>query len=246
MEKQVILGAVAASLSLLLSPVSATAQAPAANSLEELYAEVVHAEDIQAIKRLTNVYGYYRDALRRDDMLTLFTDDASYDTGNGKYIGKGSIERLFKGDRFDLPLANLADGDLKGKLNEHVMMQGVITIAPDGLAAKARFKDFAFQAISKESQTYSVGQYENSYRKVDGVWMIQEIRHCYRLKMPYDASSVSFPKSPVYTRVPQFYPEDPNGPDRQSPYACHLYPDAGVDPPLHFDHPVTGERLQKP
>jgi len=243
--KQVILGAIAP-LSLLLGSIAASAQAPTAGSLEEVHAELVHAEDVQAIKRLTNIYGYYRDALRREDMLTLFTDDASYDTGNGKYIGKASIARLFKSDRLDFPVANITDGDLKGRLNEHVMLQGVITVAPDGQTAKARFKDFTFQAVSGESQTYSLASYENSYRKVNGVWMITEIRHCYRLKMPYEGTHEDFSTSRVYTPVPTFYPDDPEGPDRQSPYACHPYPDAGVNPPFHFDHPVTGERLIKP
>lgn len=217
-----------------------------AENLDEVERLVTRAEDIEAIKQLTYVYGYYRDALRRDDMLELFADDAVYDVGNGQYVGKESIRRLFYSDRLDVPVAVSGNDAPTGVLNDHAMMQGVITLSEDGLSAKARFKDFGFEAVDGESEMYVSSMYENSYVKEDGVWKFAEIKHCYRLKMPYHSSSDDFPDSVIVEPVPTFYPEDAEGPDRQSNVACHRYPAVGINPPFHFDHPVTGERIQKP
>lgn len=230
----------------LAQPLSA--QLPNADeaTLAQIEADVTRAEAVEAIKRVTYMFGYYRDARMYDAAQSLFTDDATYDFIDGQYVGKSSIVRLFGSKRFN-PEGAVRGQDNPAILNDHAMLQPVITLDADGQGAWARFKELVFEGMHGKSQTYALGVYENRYRKDSaGKWKISGVRYCYRLRMPYQASIFTLPDRPVTSPVPTFYPKDPEGPDRQISFACHLYPDVGLNPPFHFNHPVTGEHLQKP
>jgi len=241
-----LIAVLAAGLGLLASSPVLAGATPLASTLDEVERDVIISEDIEEIKRLTYVYGYLRDRLGYRELLDLFTEDATFDFANGQYVGKESIARLFYSERFNVSAEAARAGDLRNVLNEHVMMQPVITVGADGKSAFVRAKEVGTIGVFEQSQTYTVGVYENRYVKADGRWKIAAIKHCYRMEMPYAVGVFDLPERPAYTPVPTFYPEDPEGPDRQSSYACHTYPHTGVNPPFHYEHPVTGERIQKP
>jgi len=241
-----LVAVLATGLGLLASSPVWASPTPLASTLEQVERDVTLSEDIEEVKRLTYVYGYLRDSLDYGALLNLFTDDARFDFANGQYVGKESIARLLYSARFNVSADAARTGNVENVLNEHVMMQPVITISSDGKSAFVRVKEVGTTGVFQQSQTYTVGVYENQYVKADGRWMIAAMKHCYRMDMPYGVGVFELPERPAYTPVPTFYPEDPEGPDRQSSYACHTYPHAGVNPPFHYDHPVTGERIQKP
>lgn len=228
------------------SPVSAGDASPAAEALKGVEANVSKAEAIEAVKQLTYMFGYFREARDYGKALALFSDNATYDFAYGQYVGKNSIRRLFGSERFN-PAGRRPGSAGPPVLNDRVMMQPVITLDEGGQTASARFKELVFESEHGVSQTYSIGHFENRYiRDEVGAWKIDAVRYCYRLRLPYDTGIAEVPPPPAYIPVPVLYPTDLEGPDRQSSFYCHTYPDAGIDPPFHFDHPVTGERISKP
>lgn len=214
--------------------------------LDALEATVREAEDIQDIERLTFIFGYYRDKFFDDEALSLFSDNAVVNYANGKYVGKGSIRRLFLGNRFKLPEAVGKQGPQRGLLNDHILMMPVIDIAPGGQFAKARFKDWVFQGVSHKSQTMSSGLYEFEYAKQDGVWRISMMAYCTRFSHPYETNPRDIPLPERERPEPAFFPTDSDGPDKQTDYACPPWPHPSIAPPFHYPHPVTGDYIRRP
>jgi hypothetical protein len=225
---------------------AAEAQAPSAGELDALEAKIVRAEDVEAIKRLTFIFGYYRDKFFYDQALSLFTEDAVVDYAGGKYLGKPSIRRLLRSPGYTAPEAMGRSGPQFGVMNDHVLMEQVITLTANGRTAQARFKDWNTQGVFGKSQTRSSGVYENEYRKTDGVWKISAMAYCMRYANAYLVNPRDIPAPNDAPATPEFFPRDPNGPDRQSNYACHEWPHPGVSPPLHYPHPVTGDYIHRP
>jgi hypothetical protein len=56
--------------------------------------------------------------------------------------------------------------------------------------------------------------------------------------------SAPIPGYPI--EAPVTYPEDPTGPDKVSSYNYRPWPYAGIAPPMHYPHPVTGDYIFKP
>jgi hypothetical protein len=225
---------------------TSTAAVPTSQQLDTLEREVVRAEDVQAIKRLTYTWGYYRDKFLDDKALEAFADNAEYHILNGRYRGKDSIRRLFASARYRPEgAAPQVQGPQKGILNDRILLQHTITVADDGQSAKIRFKDWTQQAKYGENQFYSLGSYEGQLVKQDGQWRFSRLVQCTRYAVPYLTSYLDIPL-PQPTAVPTFYPKDPDGPDWYTNEACHQFPNYGLSPKPHFVHPVTGEPYHKP
>jgi hypothetical protein len=211
-----------------------------------LEALVTRAEDYEAIKRVSYAFGYYRDELMVDEMLGLFTGGASVDYANGKYVGKGSLRRLFESDRFRPSEAVGATALPPNILNDHIMMRPVITIEADGRTAKARLKDWNMLGVHGKWQVESSGIYEFSYAKIEGAWKITKLAYCTRYSHPYLTSLRDVPLPERAPAEPKFYPSDRNGPDRQTDFACPPWPHPSMAPPLHYPNPGTGELIHRP
>ena len=219
---------------------------PSAADLDRLEVLVTRAEDVDAIKRLTFIFGYYRDKFLDESALSLFTDQAVADFAGGKYVGKASIARLMRSAAYKMPEAVEGRGPQYGLMNDHILMQQVITVAPDGLSARGRFKDWNTSAVFGRSQTRSAGVYENAYVKDQGVWKISAMAYCLRYSNPYLVNPRDIPVPDDAPPTPVFFPTDPTGPDRQSNTACHLWPHPGISPPLHYPHPIDGDYIHRP
>lgn len=225
---------------------SAPAAVPTTEQLDRLEREVVRAEDVEAIKRLTYAFGYYRDKFLDDQALKVFTDDAEYHVFNGRYRGKESIRRLFASARYRPEGAQpKVQGPQKGILNDRVLLQHIITVAEDGQSAKIRFKDWTLRAKHGVNQFYSLGAYEGQLVKQGGQWLFSRMVECTRYAVPYLTSYLDMPL-PTPTPVPELYPKDPDGPDWYTNEGCHQFPNYGLSPKPHFVHPVTGEPYNKP
>lgn len=225
---------------------AASAATPTTEQLDRLEREVVRGEDVEAIKRLTYAFGYYRDKFLDDEALRVFTDKAEYHIFNGRYRGKESIRRLFASARYRPEgAAAQAQGPQRGVLNDRILLQHTITVADDGQSAKIRFKDWTQRAVHGVNQVYSLGAYEGQLVKVDGQWLYARLVECTRYSVPYLESYLDIPL-PKPEAVPVFYPKDPDGPDWYTNEGCHQFPNYGLSPKPHFVHPVTNEPYNKP
>ena len=87
-------------------------------------------------------------------------------------------------------------------------------------------------------QWFEGGLYENTYRKVDGVWRIHILNYCPQWHADFETGWAH--TRPNYVPfLDTIYPEDPSGPDLLKADVW-LWPTHKVVP-FHNVHPVTGE-----
>jgi carotenoid cleavage dioxygenase len=224
------------------------------NLVKTLQHQVGVLEDIHAIRRLQHAYGYYIDKCLYDETVDLFAESGEVWFMGGKFKGKAGLRRLYC-NRFRERFTGGINGPVKGFLLEHLQLQDIIDVAPDGRTAHARARSFmqagrhADHANSDREgwlprQWWEGGIYENTYAREDGVWKIQILN--YRPVWHADFDSGWSQTKPQY--VPFFsktFPDDPNGPDAliTDPKPV-LWPDTDVVP-FHYPHPVTG-KMWKP
>jgi len=205
------------------------------------------AEDELAIRRLQHAYGYFMDKCKYEEVVDLFSERGETYFLGGVFRGKAGVRRLYCG-RLGARFAAGNNGPVRGLLLDHLLMQDVITVAPDRLSAKARYRCF-MQGGSHESVPeifpafWEAGVYENTYLKEDGVWKIGVLNYNVFFYAPYEQGWGKV--KPGYA-VPPFsktFPEDPNGPDELIARRASFWPENELVP-YHYLHPVTGKPIQ--
>ena len=193
----------------------------------ELRSRAQHLRDGNDIKRLQRAYGYYLDEALWDEMVDLFTDDATVEYGrDGLYRGKDRIrEYLYR-------LGGNHVGLNAGQLNEHFQLMPVITVAADGLSAKGRWRALILNGELGDHAMWGEGPYENEYRKENGVWKISKVRWYQNFMVPYEGAwglNEDINKG-IYVS-PEFPPDEPQTDSYGS------WPETFL-PPFHFANPV--------
>lgn len=189
--------------------------------------------DINALENLQRSYGYYVDKMLWEQVLDLFTDDATLEIGmSGVYRGKASIREYL----YDL--SGGVEGPLEGVLYDHMQLQPVITLADDRMSAKARWRALLLTGVSGSGSggNWGEGPYENEYVKEDGVWKISKLHWYATFIAPYEGGWLNADAEAVrrYSVAPNAMPDEPPSED----YAP--YPGVYV-PRFSFANPVTGE-----
>jgi hypothetical protein len=208
-------------------------------------------EDTNQIRHLQHTYSYYLDKGLYNEIVDLFSDTGSVSFLGGRFRGKTGARRLYCG-RLRARNTGGKNGPVYGYIIDHPTMQDVITVAPDGRTAKARFRCL-MQAGRHESavtperplrQWFEGGAYENTYVKEDGVWKFEHLNY-------YPEWHGDLPEGWAHTR-PQYvpfyeaknlYPGDPSGPDELTEEKPWLWPDVRLVP-FHYPHPVTGRPVE--
>ena len=192
---------------------------PSSRALEH---ELGLLEDTKAIKRLQRAYGYYVDKKLSRDIAALFADDPGTTAelgGSGVYVGKARIAEFY--DRIIG-----GEGLEQGELHNHMILQGVVHVAPDGLTAKGRWRALIQIGEHGKSAIWAEGPYENEYVKEGGVWKFSKV-HWYQ--------TFSAPYSPGWHKAPE--PMNPPladfPPDRPPTVVYQSYP-AVYQPPYHY------------
>ena len=189
---------------------------------------VERLEDEDAIETLQATWGYYFDKGLWDDAADLFSATGSFEYGQrGVYLGQAHIRRA-------LLLFGPA-GLGTGRLNNHMQLQSVITVAPDGRTATARWQGMVMLARPGANGEWGVGLYENAYVKERGVWKIARLHFYVTAMADYDGG---FAKAPL----PMDGPSAVLPPDRPPSEAYRSFPSAYL-PPFDYVHPVTGKSL---
>src|SRR5271170_7758442 len=128
--------------------------------------QIQNSQDVFAINNLQDAYGYYVDKAKWDEVTDLFTNDGTVEIGlRGVYKGKERVRAYMR---------HL--GDLKyGSLFNHSQLQPVVTVAPNGLTAKGRFRAYMQVGTLDKRAQWGDAIYENDYVKEDGVWKIKKL-----------------------------------------------------------------------
>jgi SnoaL-like domain len=184
-------------------------------------------EDVNAIERLQHAYGYYVDRALWDEVASLFADDGTIEIGlDGVYVGKARVREYLQA------LGGGRQGLADGELNEHLQVMPVITLAPDGLTAKARWRAITLTGQLGGDAFWGEGPYENEYVKDGGVWKIKTLHWYQALFVPYEGGWQTNPDPTGAQFVSSTLP-----PDRPPSVEYKTWPDTYV-PPFSFPNPV--------
>ncbi len=205
-----------------------TAQLAAlAAQVESLERRKKLVEDVNAIERLQHAYGYYVDRALWDEVANLFADDGTIEMGlDGVYVGKARVRDYL------YALGGGRQGLRDGELNEHLQVMPVITVAPDGRSAKARWRAITLTGELGGEAFWGEGPYENEYVKTDGVWKIKTLHWYQALHVPYDGGWQTNPDPTGAKFVSGTLP-----PDRPPSVEYQTWPNTYV-PPFSFPNPV--------
>jgi len=183
-----------AAIVMLLSACGDTAQTPvAANGNEDgakivalrtqlatLQNETQRVKDAHELKRLQRAFGYYMEEALWDEVVDLFTEDASFEFGrDGIYRGKDRIRAWL------MTMNNGQQGLREGQLSEYLQLMPVITLSEDGIRANARWRNIMMLGNLGGDALWGEGPYENEYVKQDGVWKISKLQWFQTILVPY-------------------------------------------------------------
>jgi len=213
---------------------AATAAHAASNKdLEErvraLEARVQKTEDIDAINKLTRAYGYYVDKAQWNDIVDLFSDDCRVEiAGRGVYRGRDGADTIFR-----KVMGGGKIGLSQGALFNHMILQGVVDVAPDGKTAYGRWRAFIQIGTYQQFGMWAEGTYENIYVKENGVWKFKDLHYFATYYTPYDQGWAK-------KAMPNNGPSKEFPPDSPQSVQYEVFPGHFV-PPYHYPNPVTGK-----
>lgn len=202
--------------------------------LRTLRRRVQQLEDVEAIKKLQRIYGYYVDKAQWRKVVALFSADCEIEiAGRGVYTGTDGARKVFYeiGRMIGQPWGT--DGLGEGQLHNHIQLQGVVNVARDGRSARGRWRALIQVGVLGKFAHWAEGPYEMEYVKQAGVWRIRVLRWFPTFYTPYEEGwgRKGLPMSGQSSEHP---------PDRPPTYRYQSYPGTFL-PPYHFAHPVTGE-----
>ncbi|HUI76620.1 MAG TPA: nuclear transport factor 2 family protein [Bryobacteraceae bacterium] len=203
-----------------------------AERVNQLARRAARLNDQAEVTNLQDTYGYAVDRKLWDQAADLFAGDGTLELGlQGVYVGKASIRHAL--DQFG------PQGLRDGELNDHIYLQSIVSVTPDGGTAKARGVELIMSSDPGGGNgELTEGVFENTFVKQDGDWKIQSV-HFYP-RMIVDAAA-GWAKS----AKPAPGPSKEFPPDRPPSASYEIYPKFAVAP-FDFDNPVTGKPPQYP
>ena len=191
---------------------------------------VARFRDYHEIENLESAYGFYLDKNLWDDLADLFAEDSSMELAQrGVYSGPGRVRGFLLA-----VFGRAGEGPVEGQLGNHLQWQPVITVAPDGTAAKIRSR--MFQQMSRGGRA-SMGAaiYENEAVNEDGRWKLKSVHAYNTWGAGYDTGWVTGASGFVPGPSADFPPDAPPS------FEFQMWPNV-YEKPYHYEHPVTGGR----
>jgi len=186
--------------------------------------DIARLEDVNAIKKLQRIYGFYTDKQLWSAAADLFSAGGTIEVGGrGVYVGRDRIRAFLA--------LNGPEGPQPNRLFDQMQLQPIVHVAPDGQTAQGRWHVFAQEAVHGAYANWGLGVLENDYVKEDGVWKIRRHHFFTTMYTPYEAgwAKQAIPNSGPSAELP---------PDQPPTVAYEAYPKAFVVP-FHYDNPVT-------
>jgi hypothetical protein len=199
--------------------------------ISQLETRINRIEDTQHIERLFRAYGYYFDKGLWQEVATLFTDDAVVEIAQrGVYRNRTGVERLYV-QLFGRGRNCLAPNGL----NNHLILQPIITVAADGQSATGRARIIGMLAIRDGDFMLQEGLYNLKFTKVGGTWRIADLHYFgdMYLVVPEGLKKFAVPQSPAGTE---------NGPDAPPSVVYKSWPGFFL-PEFPYANPVTGRMV---
>ena len=134
-------------------------------SIEDLEKRIQVLEDLEEIKKLHQKYVTLMDNLKYEEVLNLFTDDATSEVRNsGVKKGRKEMEYIY------LEMLGKKRGPVR--YDGHLAIQPDITV--DGDTAKGTW--LIYMLFSNPTVRWVQGKNECEYRKENGVWKISKLK----------------------------------------------------------------------
>lgn len=177
---------------------------PASAEAAELTARLEDLRSLREIKRLQHLWGHYADAGQWAAMADLFHDGGSWTDGERSVSGKAAIRALLAEQMggTDGPLA--AD-----RLNLHLFMTPVITLAADGRTARGRWHEVAMTGQAGVAADWAGGIHVIDYAREPGGWKIARMHYHPQYAGSYAAGWRSV--APLVGKVDYHYTADEAG-----------------------------------
>lgn len=204
-----------------------------AERVGELLQRAQVLRDEEQIENLIRQYGYYVDRNDWDQVADLFTAD-----GTVEYAQQG----IYRGPERILAFltARGPNGLVDGVLNDHVQLQTVVTVAPDGNSARARSREWDMTGVYQQagSGRWEDGIFENSFVKEDGVWKFASLHYYPTYITDYDKgwAADAQPAPGLLADLP---------PDAPPSDVYEIYPKQHI-PAFHYRNPITGNEASYP
>jgi hypothetical protein len=223
---------------------------PLLDRLESVERELGLLKDQQAVRKLQFAYGYYMDKGHYDQVVDLFASNGELHFMGGIFRGNEGLRRLYCG-RLRTNFTEGRNGPVYGLLADHMQLQDIVDVAPDGTTAKGRFRAFmqGGSHVTRKNrnellplQWWEAGVYENDYVKEDGIWKIRTLDYHMFWQADYE-KGWAHSEPYVGNFFKQTFPDDPGGPDELTERRAAYWPETPVVP-YHYPHPVTSEPWQ--
>jgi hypothetical protein len=191
-------------------------------------AHVARYKDYHEIENLESAYGYYLDKNLWDGLAGLFARQASMELAmRGVYQDdrvRGFLWAVFGRSGQQGPVA--------GRLGNHLQLQPVIHISPDGRTAQARVRMLQQMSMGPRA---SIGGaiYENEFVREDGVWKISKLATWNTLSAGYEGGWAKNAGRGMPGPSADYPPDAP--PTRE----VAMFP-VVFNIPYHYANPVSG------
>ena len=220
-----------------VSPIAATAATPVVAA--DLLRRAERLADEQAVENLIRSYGFYLERAAWDQVADLFANDATVEFAQrGVYRGKARIRDYFGSLGAMAGRSREQQGLVDGWLFDHMQLQIIVSVAPDGQSARARSREWGMTGLLGGQGWWHDGLYENRFVKEDGVWKFAALHYYPTFITPYDQgwTVAAEPAPGPLADLP---------PDAPPTEVYAIYPQTYV-PAFHYRNPVTGTETQYP
>ena len=212
-------------------------------SMGDLEAKIQKLEDIDEIKKLQRIYGYYVEHWMAEDIIDLFADDDDTELwlADGKFRGKEAVTHFFRhGTGKEHPFNTNPEF-----LFQLMQLSGVVDVSPDGKTAQGRWYGFGANAFPMEGGKVNPGWingvYEIDYVKEGGKWKFKKAHWSMIFRAPWTEGFVDQDKKDNSKHDRPYYDrENPALQPTRVPEET-LYP-SGYICPFHYDNPVSGRK----
>jgi SnoaL-like protein len=213
-----------------------------AKRLADLTARAQRLSDEIEVTNLQHAYGYYVDRKMWNDVADLFASDGTMELGlSGVYAGRTSIRRGVNAFGPSTALGAGPTGLAEGEVNDHIHLQTIVSVLPDGRTARARGTEIGMIGTTAGRALWSQSIYENEFVKQGGVWKFNAM-HVYPRFIVDAEKGWAKDAQPAPGPSREFPPDRPPSKTYET---YEIYPRFHIAP-FHFDHPVTGRPPQYP